>query len=254
MLFGAMLASAALCGWPHWPAHAQGASQEVSQGMSQGMAERDALTQAQLIGLLSHAAGQAAQQVMKANPDLRVETQVGAFPPQLKLAPCQVAQPHLNPGAKAWGDMRIGLRCLQGPVRWNVYVPATIRVFGPAWVAASHLPAGHVLTQADMVRQEAEISAEAGALPTDVDGWKGRSLTSAVRGGQVLRVRHLRTRQWFAAGESVTLVARGPGFAVTSEGVAMSPGLEGQPTPVRLDSGRVVQGKAVGARRVEVSL
>ncbi len=191
---------------------------------------------------------------MAAQPGVRVQTQVGILNPQLKLAPCQMAQPHLNPGARVWGEIRIGLRCVQGPVRWNVYVPATVRVFGPAWVTAAALPAGHLLTEADLVREEAEWSAEPGQTVAQADAWIGRSLVTGLRAGQAIRTQHLRARQWFPAGQSVTLVARGPGFAVTSEGVAVTAGLEGQATQVRLESGRVVQGTAVGARRVEVTL
>ena len=86
----------------------------------------------------------------------------------------------------------------------------------------------------------------------------GRSVTLH-RAGEHLKLDHerplaLERGDDDAAGDAVTLVARGPGFAVSSEGVAMTPGLEGQPTQVRLDNGRMVQGIAVGNRRVEVNL
>jgi flagella basal body P-ring formation protein FlgA len=212
------------------------------------------LTQAQMLDLVRQGVEQAAQSVMAAYPGVRVTTQVGTLNPQLKLAPCEAAQPHVNPGSRTWGEIRIGLRCTQGPVRWNVYVPATIRVYGPAWVAASALPVGHLLSESDLVRQEADWSSESGAILGIADNLAGRQLAAAVKAGQPLRVQHVRARQWFTAGQNVTLVARGPGFAVTSEGVALTPGLDGQATQVRLDNGRVLQGTAVGARRVEVAM
>lgn len=221
---------------------------------AQAAPDRAALTPEQLLALVREAVEQAAQQVMAAHPGVRVETQVGSWSPQLKLAPCRAAQPHLNPQAKVWGDIRVGLRCTDGAVRWNVYVPATVRVFGPAWVAGTALPAGHMLSDADLVKQEVELSAEAGATAAGPEAWQGRSLVTGLRAGQALRLQHLKARQWFAAGQSVTLVARGTGFAVSSEGIAVTPGLDGQTTQVRLEGGRVVQGVAVGARRVEVSL
>jgi flagella basal body P-ring formation protein FlgA len=216
--------------------------------------EPNGLTQAALLALVREGVEQAAQSVMAAYPGVRVATQVGALNPQLKLAPCEAAQPHFNPGSRAWGDIRIGLRCTQGPVRWNIYVPATIRVYGPAWVAASALPAGHLIGESDVLRQEAEWSSESGAILGATDNLAGRQLAAAVKAGQPLRVQHVRARQWFTAGQNVTLVARGPGFAVTSEGVALTPGLDGQATRVRLDNGRVLQGTAVGTRRVEVAM
>jgi flagella basal body P-ring formation protein FlgA len=226
----------------------------VPMAIARAAPERAALNTDQLLSMVQVAVEQAAQQVMSANPGVRVQTQLGSFAPQLKLAPCMTAQPHFQPGTKAWGEIRIGLRCTEGLVRWNIYVPATVRVFGPAWVSAAALPPGHVLTEADLLRQESELTGEPGVLPTQLESMLGRSLISGLRAGQALRGHHLRARQWFAAGQAVTLVAKGPGFAVTSEGVAVTPGLEGQITQIRLDSGRVVQGMPVGARRVEVAL
>jgi flagella basal body P-ring formation protein FlgA len=72
--------------------------------------------------------------------------------------------------------------------------------------------------------------------------------------GEDLRQNLLRARQWFAAGETVQLVAVGPGFSVQSEGQAITPGLDGSPVRVRTESGRIVTGLPVGERRVELRL
>ena len=50
------------------------------------------------------------------------------------------------------------------------------------------------------------------------------------------------------------VVAVGAGFAISAEGQALSPGLEGQSTRVRLEAGRIVVGMPVGERRIEVPL
>lgn len=212
------------------------------------------MTADQLLDVVRRTVEHAAQSVMTQYPGVRVQTQVGALNPQLKLAPCQMAEPYTHGGQRVWGDIRIGLRCVQGPVRWNVYVPAQVKVYGPAWVASTGLPPGHVLAEGDLVREEAEWTGEAGTPVGQTDSLLGRALNQAIRPGQALRTQHVRARQWFNAGQTVTLVARGTGFAVTAEGVALTAGLEGQTTTVRLESGRVVQGVAVGARRVEVAL
>ena len=67
-------------------------------------------------------------------------------------------------------------------------------------------------------------------------------------------MRGLRRRRWFAAGDTVRLVAQGRGFSVSGEAQALGPGLEGQVVRVRTDSGRVLSGLAVGHNRVEVQL
>jgi flagella basal body P-ring formation protein FlgA len=82
----------------------------------------------------------------------------------------------------------------------------------------------------------------------------GRTLTRPITAGAAIRQTDLKVRQWFAAGDTVRVIAAGPGFAVSGEGVAMNPGLEGQTVRVRTESGRVVTGRATGDRRVEVLL
>jgi flagella basal body P-ring formation protein FlgA len=52
----------------------------------------------------------------------------------------------------------------------------------------------------------------------------------------------------------VRVVASGAGFAITSDATALSPGLEGQTARVRTEGGRVLSGRPVGDRRIEVGL
>lgn len=185
---------------------------------------------------------------------MRVAIEPGRLDPRLRLAPCERIEPYLPPGARAWGRSRVGLRCVQGPTPWNVYLPVTVKVFAPAWVAASALPAGSEL-RPDMLRQ-AEVDWAASATPPVVDATKlvGRLLARPLPAGAAVRLGDLKQRQWFAAGDTVRLVARGRGFSVSGEGQAMSPGVEGQTVRVRTETGRVLTGQAVGQNRVEVQL
>ncbi|WP_428420091.1 flagellar basal body P-ring formation chaperone FlgA [Methylibium sp.] len=185
---------------------------------------------------------------------LRVEVEAGSLDPRLKLAPCQQIEPYLPAGFKPWGRTRVGLRCLQGPTKWNVYLPITVKVFGRALVAATALPAGTVLTAADLREAEIDLAADLAPALTDPNDAIGRSLLRTVSAGEDLRQNRLRARQWFAAGETVQLFAVGAGFSVQSEGQAITPGLDGSPVRVRTESGRIVTGVPVGERRVELRL
>lgn len=189
-----------------------------------------------------------------AMPGVRVEVEPGRLDPRLKLAPCARIEPYLPPGFKAWGATRVGLRCLEGAVRWNVYLPITVRVYAPAVVAATALSVGSVLTEGDLQIAEVDLAAPGQPAVTDLAAAVGRSLGVALNPGDSLRQQHLRTRQWFSAGETVRLIASGPGFAVQSEGTALAAGLEGRAVRVRTESGRIVTGLPVGERRVELSL
>jgi flagellar basal body P-ring formation protein FlgA len=217
----------------------------LAQG-SDGTLDADTLQRIQALG---EQAGSAL-----ALDTVRVEIEPGRLDPRLRLAPCERIEPYLPPGARPWGRSRVGLRCVQGPSPWNVFLPVTVRVFAPAWVTTTPLPAGSVL-QAEQLRQ-AEVDWAATPTPpvADVARLLGRQLARPLPAGAAPRQADLKQRQWFAAGDTVQLVANGPGFSVGGAGQALGPGLEGQPVRVRTDNGRVLTGQAVGQNRVEVSL
>ncbi|MCV2354973.1 flagellar basal body P-ring formation chaperone FlgA [Paucibacter sp. B2R-40] len=202
--------------------------------------------QVQLIAQAGARAGMPAQ--------ARVEVQVGRLDPRLKLAPCLQAQPYLPPGLQMWGRTRVGIRCLDGAVRWNVSLPVTIKVFARALVAADALPAGALLTQALLSSAEIDIAAEAGAVFSDASSLVGRTLSRPLAAGEAVRSSSLKVRQWFAAGDTVMVRAVGSGYTVAREGQALTAGLEGQSVKVRFENGRIVSGRVVGERNVEMLL
>lgn len=183
----------------------------------------------------------------------RVEVEVGALDPRLHLAPCERVEPYVPAGTRLWGKSRIGLRCAAGPTPWNVYLPIVVKVYGRAPVAARPLPAGAVLAATDL--QEAEVDLAQGTSPLRAaDPALGRTLARPLAAGQPLRSADLRARQWFAAGETIQVVAVGNGFRISGEGQALGPGLEGMPTRVRVEGGRIVTGLPVAERQLELRL
>lgn len=187
-------------------------------------------------------------------PPVRVEVEVGALDERIRLAPCLRMTPYLPPGTRPWGRIRVGVRCVEGDKRWNVFLPVTVRVYGRALMASSALAAGLAL-RPDVLRLAEVDLAEAGSPAlVEVDVAAGRTLVRPLAAGQTLREHHLRPRQWFGAGDMVKLIVQGRGFAISSEGRALTPGLDGQIVRVRVDGGRTVSGVARGARAVEVQL
>jgi flagellar basal body P-ring formation protein FlgA len=184
----------------------------------------------------------------------RVEVSLGQLDPRLRLAPCQHVEPYLPDGMRPWGKSRVGLRCTAGSVKWNVYLPITVRVFGTALVATNGAAAGAVLTSADVSLAEVDLAEDASPAITNPDLAVGHALARALKPGQSLRLSALKARQWFSAGETVTVSAQGAGFSVAGEGQALNNGIEGQPVRVRTEGGRVLTGLPVGERRVELNL
>ncbi|CAG1012572.1 Flagella basal body P-ring formation protein FlgA [Burkholderiaceae bacterium] len=190
----------------------------------------------------------------QAGAEARIDIEVGQLDRRLRLAPCRRIEPYLPPGTRLWGKARIGLRCSDGPSRWNVYLPITVRVYGRALVAKAPLGVGSVLGPGDLVQAEVDLAEEASMAVMDAEFAVGRTMARAVNAGQSLREAHLKTRQWFAAGEMVKVLAVGAGFSVAGEGRALTPGWEGQPARVRTESGRVLTGMPSGERRIELAL
>lgn len=184
----------------------------------------------------------------------RVVALPGAADPRLRLAACERMQAFLPAQGKPWGRTRVGLRCTQGPVAWQVYLPVTVQAWAPAPVARAPLTAGTALAAEAL--DSAVVDWAAGPTPplADAAALAGRHLARNVPAGQPLRAADLRPRQWFASGATVQVTALGDGFQVQAEGVALGPGVEGQPTRVRTEAGRTLIGLPVGPTRVEMRL
>lgn len=184
----------------------------------------------------------------------RVEVVVGQLDPRLHLAPCDRIEPYLPATVRLWGKSRIGLRCAQGRTAWNVYLPIVVKVWGRALVVPAGAAAGSVLAEADLEDAEVDLAEEFTPVFFDRKLVIGRTLAQALRPGQAVRQAHIKSRQWFAAGETVKVVAVGDGFALEGVGQALTNGVEGQPAKVRTENGRVVTGVPAGERRMELTL
>lgn len=186
-------------------------------------------------------------------PPVRVQVELGQLDPRLQLAPCEQIQPHLPAGTRPLGRTRIGLRCLQGPVKWNVYLPITVKLFGQALVATGPLPAGAAIEAHHFALAEVDLAESASPAYTATVPL-GRTLARPMAAGETLRRGDLKARQYFQAGDTVRIVAVGSGYAVTAEAQALNNGIEGQPVRVRTESGRILTGIPTADRRVEMSL
>ena len=114
--------------------------------------------------------------------------------------------------------------------------------------------AGSVAPRGRLDEAEVDLAEEADAdLQSTAKLVVGRTLAQALQPGQAVRQGHIKLRQWFAAGETVKVVAAGDGFALEGAGQAITNGIEGQPARVRTESGHVVTGVPTGERRMELS-
>ncbi|MDD2544942.1 MAG: flagellar basal body P-ring formation chaperone FlgA [Burkholderiaceae bacterium] len=231
--------------WMVWAALGS-ASTVWAQAPANPAGEMGALTQRWLTDALARSQPQSLP--------LRMEVSVGNLDPRLKLAPCARVEPYLPPGARLWGRTRLGLRCLDGVAAWNVFLPVTIKAFGPAWVLTSNVAPGAVLTEADATQSEVDWADDQAAVLARPDLWIGQTASRQLLAGQALRQSMIRPLALFRAGAQVRVVAQGPGYAITSAGQALTTGAPGQTVRVRMDNGRLINGVVNENGTIEVSL
>jgi flagella basal body P-ring formation protein FlgA len=132
-------------------------------------------------------------------------------------------------------------------------MPVTVRVFGPALVAARPLAPNAQIAADDVTVAEVEWTREAQGVATDPAQLANRVLLRPLNHGQPVPLAALRAPQVIAAGDPVKVLGQGRGFAVSADAVALGPAQDGQVVRVRTESGRVITGTARSGRRVEVT-
>lgn len=183
----------------------------------------------------------------------RLDVQLAPMPARSALAPCARAEPFLPQGARAWGRVTVGVRCVDG-ASWTTLVPVTVRAWAVGGVAAQPLAAGTVPGPADVREQEIEVTREFVLPMPNLQAAQGQALTRPLAAGQPLRADMLRTVAAVQAGDPVRLRIAGAGFSVTTTGQALSSAADGQTLRVRTELGKVLTGVAREGRVVDVTL
>ena len=197
----------------------------------------------------------AVAQAQSANPaPLRMEVAIGALDNRLRLAPCSRVEPYIPTGLRLRGRTRLGLRCVEGGARWNVFLPVTIKAFGPAWVLRDNVLPGTMLSAADAVEAEADWAADPSPVMADATQWVGQVASRSLQAGQPLRQSMVKPAQAFAAGTQVRVVAQGQGFEIATEAQALTPGVVGQMVRIRMENGRITTGVVQDPRTVRLSM
>ena len=185
---------------------------------------------------------------------LRMEVAVGELDRRLRLAPCDHVDTYIPPNTRLWGKTRLGLRCLQGTSKWNVFLPITVKAFGPAWVIRGSVAQGSILSEDDAMSVEVDWAEFNSPIVANQVDWVGYTATRTLSSGQALRQDMTRAAQVFQAGSQVRVLARGVGFEIATSAQAVSAGVIGQSARVRMDNGRVMTGQVLDSRTVRLEL
>lgn len=124
----------------------------------------------------------------------------------------------------------------------------------PVAVLTRPVGRGEVVKPSDVVierRPKSENGADVVGALSDIVGFAGRS---ALRAGQIVRIRDLMKPEIVQRNEQITLVYEAPGMVLTIRGKALESGAEGDVISVlNMQSKRTVQGVVSGPNRVTVT-
>jgi flagella basal body P-ring formation protein FlgA len=185
---------------------------------------------------------------------LRPEIEIGSLDTRLRLAPCQRVEPYLPRGSRLWGRSRIGLRCADSPGGWNVFLPITVKAWGPAWVVRQPVAPGATLSTDDAELTEVDWAEHPAPVLARQQDWLGKAAARALMPGTVLRQPLIRPTQVFAAGTQVKVVVVQGALRLAASGQAISHGFLGQSARVRLPNGKVLSGRVLPDNSIELQI
>jgi len=191
------------------------------------------------------------QQQIAGLPGKSTATVAAAFP--RGLAACTTLEPFLPTGARLWGRTTVGVRCA-GERPWTVYLQAKVAVQATYYVAARQIAPGEPLTAADLVARDGDLTVLPLAVITDPAQAVGATALARISAGLPLRQDMLKSAASVSAGQTVRVVAAGPGFTISAEGSALANAAPGQSIRVRMAAGQIVTAIVKDAGTVEIPL
>ncbi|OAJ60708.1 flagella basal body P-ring formation protein FlgA [Paraburkholderia ginsengiterrae] len=169
------------------------------------------------------------------------------------LAACATLAPFMPTGARLWGRTTVGVRCA-GERPWTIYLQARISLHATYYLAARAMAPGEVLTAADLVARDGDLTGLPQAIVTDPAQAVGSVTLTRVAGGMPLRRDMLKSASAVSIGQTVRVVAAGDGFAISAEGSALNNASPGQQVRVKTANGQIISGIVKDGATVEIQL
>jgi flagellar basal body P-ring formation protein FlgA len=151
------------------------------------------------------------------------------------------------------GRTNVEVRCLD-EAGWTLSVPVKIAARIGVLTAASALPKGHVLQEADLSIVSRAIQELPSHYLTKPDEVLNKALTRPIQANSLLTMPMLAEPMLINKGQSLTILANGGNYSVKMTGTALGNGTMGQRINVKnASSGKTVQGTIIDAGTVRVN-
>jgi len=169
------------------------------------------------------------------------------------LSACTSLEPFMPSGARLWGRMTVGVRCA-GERPWTIYLQARVSIRATYYLSARAMAPGEVLTAADLVARNGDLTGLPQAIVTDPSQAVGSVSLVRIAGGMPLRRDMLKSASAVAIGQTVRVVAAGEGFSISAEGSAMNNASPGQQVRVKTANGQIISGIVKDGATVEIQM
>ncbi len=179
----------------------------------------------------------------------KVSIKIQDIDSRVALDACEKLEAFLPNGAQIPGKTSIGVRCNEKP-GWSIFVQANISVSVELLVSNKPLTQGSVLGNDDYDLRRGEMSQP--GLLFDPAQALGKVLKYSIGAGQVLRLDMLREPFVIHQGQTVKLHARGDGYLLSTEGLAMNDAAAGQGIKIKVTSGQLISATATTDGNAEV--
>ena len=181
----------------------------------------------------------------------RVTLEIAPLDPKTRVGECDAPEVTLPSGQRLRGRMHVGVHCVS-PASWQIFVPVTVKIFGPFLITTRKLTAGQSLEGDAWRIVEGDLSTQPEDVLTSAEQTIGQRMRTGLTAGQPLRRDHLLRLHAVKQGQSVRIIVRGTGFSVSSEGVALANAYEGDTVRARNPAGQIIVGRARSGGIIEV--
>jgi flagella basal body P-ring formation protein FlgA len=169
------------------------------------------------------------------------------------LAACTTLVPFMPPGARVWGSTTVGVRCA-GARPWTIYLQARVSLEATYYLAAHPIAPGVLLTPADLTTRDGDLSSLPRTIVTDASQAVGAVALAPIGAGTPLRQDMLRSATSVTIGQTVRVVASGPGFTISSAGSVMNNASPGQQVRVKTAGGQIISGIVKDGSTVQIQM
>ncbi len=168
-----------------------------------------------------------------------------------RLGPCVAPEPFLPRPGTPQGRVTVGVNC-QGEER-SRYVQATVSASVRHLVAARTLEPGEPIDATALTWQSSDITRlQRGYLSAMADA-AGRVATRRIPAGATLTDAMVRQPWLVKRGDTVVLVAQGPGFRVSRSVEALENGGMGNTIRLKTEGNQILQGQVTGPDQLRVN-